>query len=144
MSTEDSQGDAAVVDNKHIDESSAMQMQTIAPTDCAVSVVQTNPQLTAASSLLQLHNGTLPNCPDDDTASPSDNTQSRFSPGMFSGTGDGGRCGTVSWDGQSYANRSAAGLPGSITMIPSFTPSLTCRILFVAWQMQSVAYNKDK
>ena len=93
-------------------ESSAAQTQIMASTDSAVSVVQTNPRLTAASSLLQLHNGTFPNCPDDDIANPSDNTQSRFSPSMLNGTGEGGRCGAV--HGQSYANRSAAGLSGSI------------------------------
>ena len=43
MSTEDSPGDVAVVDNQHIDESSAVQMQTMAPTDCAVSAVQQTP-----------------------------------------------------------------------------------------------------
>ena len=33
---------------------------------------------------------------------------------MLNGTGDDGRCGAVSWDSRSYANISAAGLPGSI------------------------------
>ena len=114
MSTEDSHGDAAVVDRQYIGESSVALTQTMASTGCAESVVQTNPQLTAASSLLQLHNGTFPNCPDDDTANPSLNTQSRFGPSMLNGTGDDGRRGAVSWDSRSYTNRSAAGLPGSI------------------------------
>ena len=48
MSTEDKRVDAAVVDGQDIGESSAALTQTIASAVCAVSVVQTNPQLTAA------------------------------------------------------------------------------------------------
>ena len=114
MSTEDSHGDAVVVDCQDIGQASVALTQTMASTDCAVSVVQINPQMTAASLLLQLHNGTFPNCPDDDTANPSLNTQSRFGPSMLNGTGDDGRHGAVSMDSRSHTNRSAAGLPGSI------------------------------
>ena len=64
MSTKDSHDDAAVFDSLDIGELSAGQTQTTASTDCADSVVQTNPQFTAATPLLQLHNGTFSNYPD--------------------------------------------------------------------------------
>lgn len=117
MSSEDSHGDAAVVDGHDCDESTAAPTQIMTSSVSSVPGVQTNPQWAAASTLLQLHDGTLSNTADVDTVNPSDTPRSRLSPTMLNGTGDERGCGSMTWGNQSYASRSAAGLPGSTNMV---------------------------
>ncbi|MCG7878230.1 MAG: retrotransposon gag domain-containing protein, partial [Candidatus Thiodiazotropha endolucinida] len=116
MSSEDSNGDATVVDSQDTGEPLATQAQTMTSNGWGVSAEQINPQLTAASTLLQLHNASFPNCPDDTENLP-DNIRPTFGLSSTNGTGDGERFRAVPLDCQSYPSRNAAGQSGSVNMM---------------------------